>query len=137
MPNHEHAWHRPPVRTGRDCPPMRAGGARDDPGVSEGSGWERRRQVLLSEYERVALELFAARGFKAVTVDDIADAAGVSARTLFRYFPTKEEFLLAYPRRSMGVMVDIIAGLPPSPTPVATAWAALREYYFEGAAGVP
>jgi len=35
-------------------------------------------------------ELFAARGYEAVTVDEVASAAGVSRRTLFRYFPSKD-----------------------------------------------
>ncbi|HEY9557132.1 MAG TPA: mycofactocin system transcriptional regulator [Acidimicrobiales bacterium] len=44
-----------------------------------------------SELERVALELFAERGFDATTVDAIADAAGISRRTFFRYYPSKND----------------------------------------------
>jgi mycofactocin system transcriptional regulator len=39
--------------------------------------------------ERIALELFARQGFEATTVEQIADQAGVSRRTFFRYFDTK------------------------------------------------
>lgn len=43
------------------------------------------------EVTRTALELFAERGFEETTVDDIADALGVSRRTLFRYFASKND----------------------------------------------
>jgi len=39
----------------------------------------------------VGLDLFIARGFDAVTIDDIAAAAGIGRRTFFRYFPSKND----------------------------------------------
>ncbi len=45
------------------------------------------------ELEHVARELFAARGFEATTVDDIASAAGIGRRTFFRYFASKNDVL--------------------------------------------
>lgn len=45
------------------------------------------------EVTRTALELFAERGFEETTVDDIADALGVSRRTLFRYFASKNDMV--------------------------------------------
>lgn len=49
------------------------------------------RAVATSQrLQQVALEKFAARGFDAVTVAEIARSAGVSHMTFFRHFPTKE-----------------------------------------------
>ena len=45
------------------------------------------------EVTRTALELFAERGFEETTVDDVADALGVSRRTLFRYFASKNDMV--------------------------------------------
>jgi mycofactocin system transcriptional regulator len=43
------------------------------------------------ELEETAFALFAARGFEATTVDEIAVAAGIGRRTFFRYFPSKND----------------------------------------------
>ena len=47
--------------------------------------------------QECALELFSRHGFDAVTVADVAAAAGVSHMTFFRHFPTKESVLLDDP----------------------------------------
>ena len=49
----------------------------------------RRRSTTRDHITHVALELFATRGFDDVSVDDVAQAAGISRRTLFRYFSSK------------------------------------------------
>jgi TetR/AcrR family transcriptional regulator, regulator of mycofactocin system len=49
----------------------------------------RRRSTTRHQITDVALELFAGRGFDEVSVDDVAEAAGIARRTLFRYYPSK------------------------------------------------
>lgn len=43
------------------------------------------------ELSAIALELFLERGYEQTTIDDIAAAAGIGRRTLFRYFPSKND----------------------------------------------
>jgi mycofactocin system transcriptional regulator len=49
----------------------------------------RRRSTSFAHLSDVALDLFMARGFDDVSVDDVAAAAGIARRTLFRYYPSK------------------------------------------------
>lgn len=49
----------------------------------------RRRATTQHEIADAALELFATRGFDEVSVDDVAAVAGISRRTLFRYYASK------------------------------------------------
>ena len=51
---------------------------------------ERRKAQTRMEIARHALRLFTSQGVTATTGEQIAEAAGVSLRTLWRYFPTKE-----------------------------------------------
>ncbi len=103
---------------------------------AEQSGWTRRRSMLLAKYEQIAWELFAREGFRDVTVDEIADEAGVSARTLFRYFPSKEDFLLGFTRRGLQELVASIAALEPSPDPLQSVWRLIRAHSLEQPADV-
>ena len=49
------------------------------------------REATRARMERAALDLFTLRGFENVTIDEVADAAGISRRTFFRYFATKAD----------------------------------------------
>ncbi|WIN00837.1 TetR family transcriptional regulator [Actinoplanes oblitus] len=52
---------------------------------------ERKRQLVAAEITEVALQLCAVKGFDTTTVDEIVEAAGISRRTFFRYFASKED----------------------------------------------
>jgi len=52
---------------------------------------ERKKQRTRELIAEAARRLFTARGFEAVTVDDVAREADVSRKTVFNYFPTKED----------------------------------------------
>lgn len=55
---------------------------------------ERKKRKTLTAIHEAAMQLFAERGYAAVTVADIADAADVSRATVFTYYPAKENIVL-------------------------------------------
>lgn len=55
---------------------------------------ERTRQAVRDEVLTAAWRLFADHGFETTTVEQITEAAGMSRRSFFRYFATKEELIL-------------------------------------------
>jgi AcrR family transcriptional regulator len=52
---------------------------------------ERKKQQTRRQIFEVSQRLFGRRGFEAVTVAEVAEAANVSEMTVFNYFPTKED----------------------------------------------
>jgi AcrR family transcriptional regulator len=63
------------------------------PGQVPASLRERKKLATRHELRRATLSLVAERGFSNVTVEEIAEAANVSPRTFFNYFPSKEAAL--------------------------------------------
>jgi AcrR family transcriptional regulator len=55
---------------------------------------ERTRRLAQTELTSVAQDLFVAQGYDGTTVDQIAAAAGMSKRTFFRYFPSKDDLVI-------------------------------------------
>src|SRR6266851_5497520 len=76
-------------------------------------GWRRRRARIAFEIERVALQLFATSSPEEGTVDELARAAGISRRTFFRYFPSRDDVLGALPMRHVRRLCDRVAARPP------------------------
>src|ERR1700736_3116447 len=56
---------------------------------------ERKKQKTRETIISVALALFAKQGYEQTTIAEIADAAEVSPRTIFAYFPSKEDILFS------------------------------------------
>ena len=72
----------------------------------------RRRSTTQDHITDVALELFATRGFDEVSVDDVAHAAGIARRTLFRYYPSKNAIPGATSTRTSSHMRDLLDAVP-------------------------
>lgn len=63
--------------------------------MSEGRNLrERTRRAVRTEITDAAERLFIERGYDATTIDDIAAEVGMSSRSVFRYFATKEDLLI-------------------------------------------
>jgi AcrR family transcriptional regulator len=84
---------------------------------------DRTRQALAE----AAVELFARQGFSATTVEQITELAGVSPRTFFRYFESKDDVLL--PLDNPIPAAELIRQQPPEMSDLA----AIRAMYLESA----
>lgn len=90
-----------------------------------------RRARTTAQLERVALELFAHRGFDETTVDELAAAAGLGRRTFFRYFPTKNDVVLGGLDEQLRRLRSELAALPAGDAPlegVRAAFLAVNDY---------
>jgi len=83
---------------------------------------EQTRTVVRSLLARTAIELFAAQGYDNTTLDEVAAAAGVSRRTLFNYFRSKEDLALG----SLAEQGELIAARLAERPAEEDAWTALR-----------
>ena len=72
--------------------PKRKGGAECGREV-RAAGWAGAAPRRADHIADVAIDLFSARGFDDVSVDDVAHAAGIARRTLFRYYASKNAIL--------------------------------------------
>ena len=72
----------------------------------------RPRSTSCRELQVIALRLFTAQGFENTTIEQIADEAGVSERTFFRYFSSKASVLWTEFETEVGVIRAALASAP-------------------------
>ncbi|MFM9376695.1 TetR family transcriptional regulator [Gordonia sp. VNK21] len=86
---------------------------------------DQKRLAVQREATATGLELFAEHGYDAVTVDQLAEAAGMSRRTFFRYFASKDELIMS---KWELIGRDVVEALRARPA-AEPAWTAMRRSF--------
>ena len=90
---------------------------------------ERKKEQTRIALAQAGLRLFAERGYDETTLAEIAEAAGVSTRTIFAYFPSKEDILFA----NLQTMCDAVVGAVTERPDGMDALTALRDFIVSSA----
>jgi len=93
---------------------------------------ERKKAQTRRAISDVATRLFMERGFEAVTVAEVAEAAGVSIKTVFNYFGSKEELFLDREAEVRTAIVSAVAGRPEGQSVTAALTRLFTEYRIPG-----
>jgi AcrR family transcriptional regulator len=72
----------------------------------------RKKERTKRQLAEAAADLFYERGYAATTIDDIVAAVDVSPRTFFRYFPTKEDLVVALGTTSLDLFLEALRNRP-------------------------
>src|SRR3954447_24198324 len=76
---------------------------------------ERKKRAMRQQLSDTAARMFLEHGFDAVRVADIAEACGVSEKTVFNYFPSKEALILDRTESTVDTLSAALAGTGRSP----------------------
>ena len=79
---------------------------------------ERKRRETLQRITDAGICLFIEKGYEATTLDAIAAAAGISRRTFFYYFKSKDEILLSLQSGVGDMIVDALREVPRDKRPL-------------------
>jgi AcrR family transcriptional regulator len=88
---------------------------------------ERKKLKTRAAIQTEAMRLFLARGFRATTIEEIAEAAEISPSTFFNYFPTKEDVVLQDDLDPL--MIEVFNAQPPELHPIAALRNAMRSVF--------
>jgi AcrR family transcriptional regulator len=83
----------------------------------------RLRQDMRDQARATAIDLMLERGFAATSVDDIVNASGVSRRSFYRYFGTREDLVLGATDDQVKILMTALDARPPDED----AWTALQR----------
>jgi len=70
------------------------------------------RDAVRTRLSEIAIDLFTEHGFDNVTIEQIAAAAGISTRSVHRYFPAKEDMVVGDPAAYGSVVRDAFTDRP-------------------------
>jgi len=86
---------------------------------------ERTRRAVRAELIRTGMDLFASQGYEETTIAQVAQAAGMSERSFFRYFSSKHELALANQGEYGRELAERLAARPAEED----VWTALRRAF--------
>ncbi|WP_127089992.1 TetR/AcrR family transcriptional regulator [Aquabacter cavernae] len=93
----------------------------------------RKRRETLQRITDAGIGLFIEKGYEATTLDAIAEAAGISRRTFFYYFKSKDEILLSLQSGVGDMLVNALRDVPHEKRPLD----AIREAILNVCALIP
>jgi AcrR family transcriptional regulator len=93
-------------------------------GASEGLR-ERKKRLMRQELSEMATAMFLERGFENLRMREVAEICGVSEKTLYNYFPTKEALILDRWQTTPTALLDRLAD--PTVTPLDAAQQVLED----------
>lgn len=88
---------------------------------------ERKKAQTRQEIVDAALALFEEKGFEETTIDDVAAAAQVSPRTVFRYFTSKEDLVFNGQDEELRQVAALTREVAPSADPIGAILRATRQ----------
>ncbi|MFI7064707.1 TetR family transcriptional regulator [Kribbella sp. NPDC050124] len=97
---------------------------------------EQHKAATRGALQEAALRMFEERGYTETTVRDIADAAGVTERTFFRYFRSKEDLVLGEVLDLLPVLTEHIRSRPAGEPPYTAVLNALLAVAAKRSGGV-
>ncbi len=92
---------------------------------------ELRRQATRDALRKVALARFADRGFDNVTAAEVAEEVGVTERTFYRHFPTKESVLFQDYETRLDWLADALARRPSTESIFDSVLAAVSNFPYD------